>query len=78
VRWILDHEPSPRGWYGAPIGWVDARGDAEFVVALRCGLVRGAQAWLFAGGGMVAGSDPDAEWEETALKMRPMLRALGC
>jgi isochorismate synthase len=77
LAWIARHEPAARGWYGGPIGWVDARGDGEFVVALRCGVIQGARAWLWAGGGIVLGSDAAAEWEETALKMRPMLRALG-
>lgn len=76
VEWIADHEPA-RGWYGAPLGWIDARGDAEIVVALRCGVIQGGRAWLWAGGGIVEGSDEGAEWDETALKMRPMLRALG-
>ncbi|UJR85067.1 isochorismate synthase [Sandaracinus amylolyticus] len=76
VPWIVQHE-TERGWYGAPFGWIDARGDAEFVVALRCGVIQGARAWLWAGGGIVEGSDAQAEWDETALKMRPMLRALG-
>jgi isochorismate synthase len=76
VPWIVRHE-TERGWYGAPLGWVDAAGDGELVVALRCGVVQGGRAWLWAGGGIVAGSDPALEWEETALKMRPMLRALG-
>jgi menaquinone-specific isochorismate synthase len=76
VPWISEHEP-PRGWYGAPLGWIDERGDAEIVVALRCGVITGNRAWLWAGGGIVSQSNADAEWEETALKMRPMLRALG-
>jgi len=77
VPWILAHEAAPRGWYSAPLGWIDARGDAEFVVALRCGLVQGGRAWLWAGAGIVAGSEAATEWDETALKLRPMLRALG-
>lgn len=76
VRWISGHE-TERGWYASPIGWVDAHGDAEILVALRCGVIQGGRAWLWAGGGIVEGSDPSAEWDETALKMRPMLRALG-
>ena len=70
-------EPHARGWYTGPVGWLDAEGDAELVVALRCGVVRGASAWLYAGGGIVAGSTPAAEWEETELKLRPLLEALG-
>ncbi|MBX3269176.1 MAG: isochorismate synthase [Sandaracinaceae bacterium] len=75
--WIAAHEPHPRGWYGGPVGWVDANGDAEITVALRAGVVRGAAAWLWAGGGIVEGSEPDAEWSESALKLRPLLDAIG-
>jgi menaquinone-specific isochorismate synthase len=46
-------------------------------VAIRCGLVKGKRAIVFAGAGIVAGSDPDAEWNETEDKMRPYLQALG-
>ena len=73
---IRTHEP-PRGWYSGPLGWIDARGDADVHVMLRCAVVRGARAWVFAGGGIVASSDPRAEHAETELKMAPMLRALG-
>ncbi len=77
TRWIGANEPHPRGWYGGPVGWVDADGDAEITVALRCGVIRGASAWLWAGGGIVEGSEPDAEWHESALKLRPLLNAIG-
>lgn len=73
---IRANEP-PRGWYSGPIGWIDARGDADVHVMLRCAVVRGSRAWVFAGGGIVASSDPHAELAETELKMAPMLRALG-
>jgi isochorismate synthase len=73
---IRAHEP-PRGWYSGPLGWIDARGDADVHVMLRCGVLRGARAWVFAGGGIVASSDPHAEHAETELKMAPLLRALG-
>lgn len=76
-RWIAEHETHPRGWYCGPVGWIDADGDAEITVALRCGVVRGSSAWLWAGGGIVPGSEPDAEWAESALKLRPLLRAIG-
>ncbi|MBP2645674.1 MAG: isochorismate synthase family protein [Firmicutes bacterium] len=69
-------EPLDRGWYGGPVGWIDSRGDGEFVVAIRCGLVQGKTVSLFAGGGIVEGSDPQSEYEETAIKMQPMLSAL--
>lgn len=75
--WIAAREPHARGWYGGPVGWVDADGDAEITVALRCGVVRGPSAWLWAGGGIVEGSEPDAEWQESALKLRPLLNAIG-
>jgi isochorismate synthase EntC len=74
---IAAAEAHARGWYCGPVGWIDADGHAELVVALRCGVLRGASAWLYAGGGIVEGSEPDAEWEETELKLRPLLDALG-
>ncbi len=70
-------EPTPRGLYAGPCGWVDANGDGEFVVALRGAQIEGARARLHAGAGIVAGSDPRAEWDETQAKLEPMLRALG-
>jgi menaquinone-specific isochorismate synthase len=69
-------ESTPRGNYAGPCGWVDAKGDGEFVVALRCAELDGAHAHLYAGAGIVAGSDPGAEWAETQSKLEPMLRAL--
>ena len=69
-------EPTPRDCYAGPCGWVDARGDGEFVVALRGAQTNGARARLHAGAGIVAGSRADAEWAETQVKLEPMLRAL--
>jgi menaquinone-specific isochorismate synthase len=69
-------EPFARGSYGGPVGWVDAAGDGEFAVALRCADIDGHRARLFAGAGIVAGSDPDLEWAETQAKLEPMLRCL--
>jgi salicylate biosynthesis isochorismate synthase len=77
VRWICEHEPATRGWYAGAIGWLTAEGDGAFSVALRAGLVAGRRAWLYAGAGIVAGSDADAELAETRLKRRAMLAALG-
>lgn len=74
---ILATEPHARGWYCGPVGWIDAHGDADFAVALRCGLLKGSSAWLYAGGGIVEGSEPDAEWAESELKLRPLLDAMG-
>ncbi len=81
LAFIADHEMMDRGWYAAPIGWVDVGGNGEFVVGLRSGVVQQrdewADAYLFAGCGIVAGSQPDAELRESQLKLRPMLSALG-
>ena len=74
---VIDElEPFDRGPYAGPVGWVDARGDGSFAVALRGAQLDGAHAVLRAGAGIVAGSDPEAEWLETAAKFEPMLRAL--
>jgi isochorismate synthase len=73
---IHENETFDRGWYAGPVGWIGARGDGEFSVALRSGLVRGREARLYAGCGIVAGSDPQREYEESKLKLRPMLCAL--
>jgi len=77
LSWIADQEGDPRGWYAGPVGWFDARGDGEFAVALRSGVLEGASAYLYAGAGIVRDSDPDKEYEETALKQRTFLTALG-
>jgi menaquinone-specific isochorismate synthase len=69
-------ETVARGRYAGPCGWIDRRGDGEFVVALRGGEIDGAHAVIHAGAGIVAGSDPDAEWAETQQKLMPMLQAL--
>jgi isochorismate synthase len=74
---IREREGLDRGWYAAPIGWVDARGEGEFVVGLRSALVRGETATLFAGCGIVADSDPPTELAEWGWKLRPMASALG-
>jgi isochorismate synthase len=77
TAWIDAHEPEPRGWYAAPVGWFDLDGDGELAVALRCGVLAGERAHLWAGAGIVAGSDPDRELAETELKLRAILGALG-
>ncbi|MFL5673527.1 MAG: isochorismate synthase MenF [Chloroflexota bacterium] len=74
---IAEHEGFDRGWYAGPIGWLGADGDGELMVALRCALVRGSGAVLFAGCGIVADSDAEREWEESGLKLRTMIGALG-
>ena len=73
---IRELEGMDRGRYSGPVGWVDARGNGEWAIALRCGEVDGRRARLFAGCGIVAGSQPAAEVAETETKFRPMRRAL--
>lgn len=75
-RWLAKHEALARGWYSGAIGAVDTRGDGELFVALRCALLRGDEARLFAGAGIVGGSRPDPELRETRLKLRAVLGAL--
>jgi isochorismate synthase len=70
-------EPSSRGLYAGPVGWVNGSGDGEWAVALRCATLEGRCVRLFAGAGIVAGSDPDAEWDETASKLRAILDVLA-
>jgi isochorismate synthase EntC len=69
-------EDFDRGRYAGPVGWVDARGDGEWAIALRGAELDGTRARLVAGAGIVEGSEPDAEWAETQAKLEPMLRAL--
>ena len=78
LDWIARHEQAPRGWYAGAVGWFDGAGDGELAVAIRSGLVDGERAYLWAGAGIVAESDPDAEYEETGLKQRALLDVLGC
>jgi isochorismate synthase len=77
VAFLEEREGLDRGWYAAPIGWVDGDGEGELFVALRSAALRGAEAWAYAGAGVVAGSDPAAEWRETAAKAAAILGALG-
>jgi menaquinone-specific isochorismate synthase len=74
---IRELEGMDRGRYAGPVGWVDSRGDGEWGIALRCAEVAGRTARLFAGCGIVAGSDPDAELAESQAKLVPIRDALG-
>jgi menaquinone-specific isochorismate synthase len=76
VELIRELEGMDRGRYAGPVGWVDARGNGEWGIALRCGEIDGNTARLFAGGGIVAGSQPEEELAETETKFRPMRTAL--
>jgi menaquinone-specific isochorismate synthase len=77
VEKIGQVEELDRGFYAAPIGWIDYQGNGEFAVAIRSGLIQNNEASLFAGCGIVADSDSESEFLETSLKFRPMLTALG-
>jgi menaquinone-specific isochorismate synthase len=73
---IRELEGMDRGRYSGPVGWVDARGNGEWGIALRCGEIDGHRARLFAGCGIVAGSQAESELAESETKFRPMRRAL--
>ena len=76
LRFITEHEPQSRGWYAAPIGIVRPSGEGTLAVAIRSALLKGELAWLYAGAGIVSGSIPEEEWEETALKFRAVEETL--
>ena len=73
---LAELEPIDRGAYAGPVGWVDANGDGEWAIALRCAEITGKTARLFAGAGIVADSVPEAEVDETERKFRALLDAL--
>ena len=72
-RLIPALEGLDRGWYAGPVGWTDLAEDGEFCVGIRCALLRGEIAHLFAGNGIVRDSDPAAELAETEAKLEAML-----
>ncbi len=74
---IAELEQMDRGWYAGPVGWMDATEDGEFCVALRSALLRDREAHLYAGVGLVAGSDPAAELAETEVKLQALLPLLA-
>jgi menaquinone-specific isochorismate synthase len=76
VEVIRELEGMDRARYAGPVGWMDAQGNGEWGIALRCAQIDGNVARLFAGCGIVAGSDPAAELAETLVKFRPMRMAL--
>jgi isochorismate synthase len=76
LRWLAAHEGVDRGWFAGPVGYLQSQGDGEFAVALRSALVRGRSATAWAGAGIVAGSEPRAEFTETELKLRTVLGPL--
>lgn len=70
-------EPFERGLFTGMVGWCDSKGDGEWVVTLRCGIVDREIVRLFAGAGIVEASQPEAEWAETQTKLKTMLNACG-
>lgn len=77
VTFLRENEGFDRGWYAAPLGWIDSHGNGEFIVTLRSALIRGPRAYLYAGCGIVSESDADQEMAESEVKLWPMLKALG-
>lgn len=77
LAFIRNEEPLERGWYAAPVGWMDDQDNGEFVVAIRSGLLDEQKAYLYAGCGIVGDSKPEEEYRETEIKFGPMQHALG-
>jgi menaquinone-specific isochorismate synthase len=73
---ISSIEGMSRGRYAGPVGWIDSRGDGELGIALRCGQVTDTTIRIFAGCGIVSGSDPEKELQESNAKFAPMRSAL--
>ncbi|MCG9891209.1 MAG: isochorismate synthase [Thermosynechococcaceae cyanobacterium MS004] len=74
--YLRGYEPFDRHLYAAPLGWVDAQGNGHFTVGIRSALVQGNQVRLYAGAGIVAGSNPQKEWAEVQLKLQTLRQAL--
>jgi len=77
LAWLAEHERTERGLYAGPFGAFDRCGNGEFVVAIRSGLLAANEAHLFAGAGIVKGSDVDSELCETRWKLRSLMAAIG-
>ena len=76
-QFIREQEPFRRALFSGIVGWCDSQGNGEWAVVIRCGVLDGHHVELFAGAGIVAGSDPAMEWAETGTKLGTMLKALG-
>ena len=74
---IIEEVEQPREFYAGAVGWCDATGDGEYMVAIRCCVMEGVMARAWAGGGIVADSDPEEEATETTAKLQTALRALN-
>jgi isochorismate synthase len=77
LAWLAEHEHTDRGLYAGPFGAFDRDGNGEFVVAIRSGLLGAEEAHLFAGAGIVAGSEAESELRETRWKLRGLMAAMG-
>ena len=77
LDWLVRHREGREAWYGGATGWIDSAGEGEFAVALRCALIRGNVAQVYAGAGIVAGSDAERELAETEAKLAAVLDAMG-
>ena len=76
MRDIQSLEGIDRGLYAGALGWYDGRGDGELIVAIRSALIKGSWARAYAGAGIVTGSDPTKEMQETEMKLDPIVKAL--
>jgi isochorismate synthase len=76
-RLVNELEPFDRGYYAGTVGWVDAQGNGEWAVSIRCAEAGPRSLRLYAGGGIVPDSDPKAELDETSAKFQTLLRAMG-
>jgi menaquinone-specific isochorismate synthase len=75
LTFLLSQEEFDRGWYASPLGWISAD-EADITVGIRSALIAGTKVHLFAGTGIVAGSDPQREWEELEHKISRFLQVL--
>ena len=76
LDFIQVHEPTLRGWYAAPVGWIDCNMDGAFAVAIRSAVVQKERAWAYAGAGIVVDSVPQKEWDETGWKFQPIINSV--
>ncbi len=77
MEFIRENEPTLRGWYAAPVGWIDSALDGAFAVAIRSAIVQKERAWAYAGAGIVPDSVPRNEWDETGWKFQPIINAVA-
>jgi menaquinone-specific isochorismate synthase len=77
VCFMQQWEACDRGWYAAPIGWLNGDGEGTFGVGIRAGYIQGDRARIFAGAGIVANSQVENEQSETTIKFAALLKALG-